>query len=90
MSGVIIAGNMKISKGAGLDWVLKIENCVIGNNVFVAAGSVVTKILGLIHLQKVPTKYARKNWPNFSKSLINKVIEILGTEKLTMLKVLME
>ena len=55
-----------------------IENCIIGDNVFVAAGAVVTKnIRSNTFVKGIPAKYARKNWPNFDKKLISKVGEII-------------
>ena len=60
--GVVIAGNVKIGKNCWIGLGAKIiENCIIGDNVFVAAGSVVTKnIKPNSFVKGIPAKYARK------------------------------
>ena len=62
-----MAGNVKIGKNCWIGLGTKIiENCVIGDNVFVAAGSLVTKdIKSNSFVKGIPAKYARKKLAKF-------------------------
>ena len=59
-----------------------IQNCIIGDNVFVAAGAVITKnVKSNSFVKGIPAKYAKK-LAKFDNNLIQKVNKVIKSEKL--------
>ena len=62
-----IAGNVRIGKNCWIGLGAKIiQNCIIGDNVFVAAGAVITKnIKSNSFVKGIQQKYAKKKLAKF-------------------------